>query len=79
MAEAAEETRKELAAMRKTLTDIDGALTVQHATDARPQPDKGTDTTSGLFQRKDGRLSMGNKVVRLRENGKTLLVNGAEY
>ena len=33
--QAAEETRNELAPMKKTLTDIDGALTAQHTTDAR--------------------------------------------
>ena len=32
--QAAEETRKEFTPMRKTLTDIDGALTAQRATDA---------------------------------------------
>ena len=65
--QAAEETKKELAPMKKTLTDIDGALTAQRAADA----------TFGLFQRQDGRLGMGNKVVQL--DGKTLLVDGAEY
>ena len=32
--QVAEETRKELAPMKKMLTDIDGALTAQRATDA---------------------------------------------
>ena len=74
---AAEETRKELAPMKKTLTDIDGALTAKRATHARPRMYKVTDTTFVLFQKEDGRLGMGNKVVQL--NGKTLLVDGAEY
>ena len=34
--QVAEETRKELAPMKKALTDIDGDLNAQHATDARP-------------------------------------------
>ena len=50
--QGAEENRKDLAPMKKTLTDIDGALTAQRATDAKPQPGKNTDAT--LFQRKDG-------------------------
>ena len=33
--QATEETRKELAPMKKTLTDVDGALMDQRATDAR--------------------------------------------
>ena len=43
--QAAEETRKELAPMKKTLTDIDGALMAQCATDVKPQPGKNTDVT----------------------------------
>ena len=35
--QAAEETRKEHAPMKKTLMDIDGAVTAQRATDARPR------------------------------------------
>ena len=59
--------------MKKTLTDIDGALEAQRATDARPRPNKDTDTTFGLFRRQDGQLSMG-KIVRLGANAKTLLM-----
>ena len=82
--QAAEETRKELAPMKKTLTDIDGALAAQRVdarpplrstTDPRPRLDKGTDTTFGLFQRQDGRLGMGNKVVHFGASAKTLLVD----
>ena len=71
--QAAEEIRKELAAMKKTLTDIDGALAAQRV-DARPPPSKNADTTFGLYQKQDGQLGMGNKVVRLDVNGKILLV-----
>ena len=77
--QAAEETRKELAPMKKTLTGIDGALTAQRATDARPQLDNNTDATFGLFQRQDGQLGMWNKVVRIDGNKKTLLVDDTEY
>ena len=54
--QAAEETRKELAPMKKTLPNIDVALTAQHV-DARPPPSKIADTTFG-FYKKDGQLSM---------------------
>ena len=47
--QAAEESRKELAPMKKTFTDIDGTLADQRATDAR----------------QDGQLGMENIVVRL--------------
>ena len=42
--QAAEDAKKERASMKKPLTDIDGALTAQRATDARPRVDKNTDT-----------------------------------
>ena len=61
--QAVEETRKELAPMKKTLTDIDGSLVPQHV-DARKPPSKTADTTFG-FYKKDGQLNMGNKAVRL--------------
>ena len=73
--QAAEETRKELAPMKKTLTDIDGAVTAQCDADARLN--KGIDTTFGVFQRRDGQLVMGNKLVHI--DGKTLLVDDTEY
>ena len=73
--QAAEESRKELAPTKKTLTDIDGALTAQRATDPRPRPDKNVDTTVCLYRKKDGQLSMGNKAVRLDVNGKTLTID----
>ena len=77
--QAAEETRKELEIMKNTLTDIDGALTAQRAADARPQPGKNSDITFGLFQKQDGQLGMGNKVVRLSANAKTLIVDDRKY
>ena len=43
--------------MRKTLTDIDGALSAQRV-DARPRPDKNVDTTFGLYQKQHGQLGM---------------------
>ena len=52
--QAAEETRKVLAPMKKTLTDINGTLTAQRATDARPPLNKNTDTTLGVYMRQDG-------------------------
>ena len=76
--QAAEETRKELPPMKKTLTDIDGALVAQRV-DARPPPSKNTDTTFGLYKKQDGQLSIGNKVARLGVNGKTLIVDDTEY
>ena len=75
--QATEETRKVLTPMKKPSTDIDGALTAQRATDARPRPDKNTDTTFDLYKKQDGQLGMGNKAVRL--DGKALIVNGTEY
>ena len=44
--QAAEETRKELAPMKKTLTDIDGTLAA-HRVDARPRSGKNADITFG--------------------------------
>ena len=69
--QAAKETRKELAPMKKTLTDIDGALVAERATDARPPLNKNTDTTFGIHRRQDGQLGIGSKAVRLGIIGKT--------
>ena len=65
--QAGEETRKEHAPMKKTLTDIDGALAAQREHVAKPPPpppSKAVDHTYG-FYKKDGRPWMGNKAVRL--------------
>ena len=59
--------------------DIDGALTAQPATDARPSLSKNADTTFGFYNKQDVQLSMGNKIVRLGANGKTLMVDDTEY
>ena len=64
--------------MKKTLTDIDGALTVERV-DARPPLSKNNDNTIGIHRRQDGQLGMGNKVVRFDGNGKTLTVDDTEY
>ena len=50
--QSAEETRKELELMKKTLSDIDGALKPV----AAPQPSKNVDTTFGIYSRTDGQL-----------------------
>ena len=48
--QSAEEARKDLAPMKKTLTDIDGALAAQHV-DARPRPpSKTAGTTFGFYK-----------------------------
>ena len=61
------------------LTDIDGALAAQRATDARAQLNKNTDTTAGIHRRQDGQLAMRNKVVRSSGNGETITVDDTEY
>ena len=76
--QAAEETRKELAPMKETLTDTDGAFAAQRV-DARPPPSKTAGTTVGLYKKQDGQLSMGNKAVRLNVSIKTLTVDDIEY
>ena len=47
--QAAEETKKELAPMKKALTDTDGALAAQHV-DARPPPSNTVDTTFVFYK-----------------------------
>ena len=63
--------------MKKTFTDIDGALAAQRV-DARPPPSKTADTTCG-FYKNDGQLSMGNKAVRLDIKKKILTVDDTVY
>ena len=65
--------------LKKTLTNIDGALTAQRATDARPRPNKSVDTTFGFFKKQDGQLGMGNKVLQLNGNGKNLIADDTKY
>ena len=76
--QAAEETRKELAPMKKTLTDIDRVLTAQHV-DARPPPPSKTANTTFGFYKKCGQLSIGNKAVRLDIKRKILTVDDTVY
>ena len=55
--------------MKKTLTDINGALPAQCSTDDIPPLNKNTATTFGIHRRQDGQLGMGSKAVRLGVNG----------
>ena len=74
--QTAEETRKELAPMKKMLTDIDGAL--NHAAEAPSKPPPlDDDSTFGLYTRQDGQLAMGNKVVQVDSD--ILTVDDTEY
>ena len=72
--QVAEETRKELEPMKKTLTDIHGALSR-----SAPQPGRNGDNTFGIYMRRDGQLAMGSKVVQIDENKNTLSVDGTEH
>ena len=60
--------------MKKTLTDIDGALNR-----TAPQPGKNVDTTFGIYMRGVGELVMGNKIVEIDENKKILNVDDTGY
>ena len=71
--QAAEETRKELEPMKKTLAVIDGAL---NRPVAGPRV-KNVDTTFGIYRRQDGQLQMGSEIVGVNEN--TLTVGDREY
>ena len=66
--QAAEETRKELEPMKKTLTGIDRALAAKRVAHSPPQ-DK--DITFDIYSGGDGKLVMGNKVVQIIKNKKT--------
>ena len=75
--QAAEETRKELEPMKKTLANIDGAL---NRPVAGPGPRvKNVDATFSIFRRQDGQLQMGSEIVKISENGTILDVDGVEY
>ena len=75
--QAAEETRKELEPMKKTLADIDGAL-IRPVAGPGPRV-KNFDTTFGIFRRQDGQLQMGGEIFKISENGTILDVDGVEY
>ena len=64
--------------MKETLKGIDRALTAQRV-DATPPLDKNVETTFGIYRRQDGQLAMGNKIVQLNSNKKTLTVDDTEY
>ena len=71
--QAAEEARKELAPVKKAFTYIDGALAAQRVEAPSITPlNKNTDTFFAKHRRQDGQLGIGNKVLRLDANGKTL-------
>ena len=78
--QVAEETRKELAPMKKALTDIDGSLAAQLVEAPSETPlNKNTDTTFGIHRRQDGQVGIGNKEARIDANGKTLSVDDTGY
>ena len=58
--------------LKKTVTDIGEALN-------RAIVSKNIDTTYGIFERQDGQLGRGSKVLRLDENEKILTVDDTEY
>ena len=62
--QVAEETRKELEPMKKTLVDIDGALNRPVAVPGSRL--KNVDTTFGIFSRQDGQLQMGSEIVKMK-------------
>ena len=76
--QTAEEIRKELAPMNKTLTDVDGALAAQRGAEAPPL-NKNADITFGIYKKRDGQLGMGSKVVRFDVNRKVITVDDREY
>ena len=81
--QAAEETRKELEPMKNKLLDIDGVLKAIIYGTLKPvatlQPSKNLDTTFGIYRRKDGQLQIGNKIVKVDEHDKFLIVDGTRY
>ena len=64
--------------MKEALADIDDVFTAQQGMRRPPPPSPPQkDLTFGVFQRADGRLGMGNKVVHIEDN--TLKVDDKEY
>ena len=72
--QAVEETRKDLEPMKETLTGIDRALTAQRVETRPPPLSKAVDHTYSSYK-KDGRLWMENKAVRLDLERKILTVD----
>ena len=64
--------------MKKTLTDIDEASAAQREHVTKPPQSKPVDNIFG-FYKKDGRLWMGNKAVRLDVKGKIVTVDDTVY
>ena len=78
--QATEETRKELTPMKKTSTDIDGALNrAAKAFKLSGPRDKNVDNIFGIYRRKDGQLQMGSKLVETSADETTLKVDDTEY
>ena len=75
--QAAEETRKELEPMKKTLANIDGAL--KPVAEAIGPRVKNVDNTFGIYRRKDGQMQMGSKIVKICEDETTFKGDDAEY
>ena len=60
--QAAEGSKKELAPMKKALTDIGGALTAQRVEAPSKTPlNRNTDTIFGIHRRQDVQLGIGKK------------------
>ena len=75
--QAAEETRKEIESMKKTLADNDGTLkSVAEAPGSRV---KNLDNTFGIYRGKDAQLLMGSKIVKISKDGTILNVDDVEY
>ena len=72
-----EETRKELAPMKKTLTDsLNRAAGASKPSGPRV---KNVDNTFGIYRRKDGQLQVGSILVETSGDGTTLKVDDTEY
>ena len=76
--QAGEQTVKGVTAVKEALADIDDAFTAQQVMRPLPIPlPPQKDLTFCVFQRADGRLGMGNKVVHIEDN--RLKVDDKEY
>ena len=66
--QAAEEIRKELEPRKKLVAEASAGPRV-----------KNVGNTFGMYRRKDGQLQVGNKIVKISEDGTTLKVDDAAY